>query len=62
MAEVTVYNRWGQVVYHSEKEYNSHPWNGALENSGKTLPVDSYHYVIQMYGTVVSRGIVSIIK
>jgi gliding motility-associated-like protein len=42
---VTVYNRWGNLIYQSEKgNYAGKPWDGTFE--GSALPVASYYYVI----------------
>ncbi len=43
---VTIYNRWGQVVWRSETGY-THPWDG--KSKGNDLPIDSYHYVIDLH-------------
>ena len=44
-AEVKVFNRWGIVIWRSEKGYPQ-PWDG--RSKGKLLPVDSYHYIINL--------------
>jgi gliding motility-associated-like protein len=44
--EVTIYNRWGQMVWKSERGYPV-PWDGKSE--GKMMPVDSYHYIIELH-------------
>ena len=44
--EVTIYNRWGQAVWKSAKGYPV-PWDGKSNGSG--LPIDSYHYVIDLH-------------
>jgi gliding motility-associated-like protein len=44
--EITIYNRWGQTVWKSEKGYPV-PWDG--RSRGKELPVDSYHYIIDLH-------------
>jgi len=41
-AEVNVFNRWGQLVYHSSASIVS--WDGRL--NGKLQPADVYVYVI----------------
>ena len=43
--EVTVYNRWGQAVWKSARGYPV-PWDG--RSKGKAVPVDSYHYFINL--------------
>ena len=45
-AEVIVMNRWGQVVWRSERGYPV-PWDGR-GTDGKILPMDSYHYAIDL--------------
>lgn len=42
--EVTIINRWGNIVYHSVGYTN--PWDGT--RSGKELPVDTYYYIIDL--------------
>lgn len=41
-ATVDVYNRYGQLVFHSEN--NSKTWDGTL--NGKSLPMATYYYII----------------
>jgi gliding motility-associated-like protein len=42
---VRIYNRWGIMVWQSERGYPD-PWDG--RSNGRLLPVDSYHYVIEV--------------
>jgi gliding motility-associated-like protein len=59
-AEVLVYNRWGEQVFHS-KNLSADEWNGT--NKGKLLPTDSYHYVLLLHdGSEPRSGVVSIIR
>ncbi|HQH24393.1 MAG TPA: gliding motility-associated C-terminal domain-containing protein [Bacteroidales bacterium] len=44
-AEVKIFNRWGGTVWKSERGY-PHPWDG--RSNGTPLPVDSYHYIIDL--------------
>jgi len=44
-AEIKVFNRWGGTVWRSEKGY-PHPWDG--RSNGSRLPIDSYHYIIDL--------------
>ncbi|MCA1742162.1 MAG: gliding motility-associated C-terminal domain-containing protein [Bacteroidales bacterium] len=46
-AEVIILNRWGVVVWKSAKGYPE-PWDGRASN-GKLLPMDSYHYAIDLH-------------
>jgi gliding motility-associated-like protein len=46
-AEVIVLNRGGYIVWISEKGYPE-PWDGRAAN-GKELPMDSYHYAIDLH-------------
>jgi len=58
--EVFIYNRWGQLVWRSGKGYPE-PWDG--KSSGKDLPVDSYHYVIDLHnGTKPLIGVITVLK
>jgi gliding motility-associated-like protein len=44
---VVVFNRWGSVVYESEKgKYQQNPWKGDYE--GKPLPVGTYYFIIKV--------------
>lgn len=43
--EITIYNRWGQALWKSERGYPI-PWDG--RSRGEELPVDSYHYIIDL--------------
>ncbi|MFN5149298.1 MAG: gliding motility-associated C-terminal domain-containing protein, partial [Flavobacteriia bacterium] len=59
---VTVYNRWGNMIFQSEKgQYSAKPWDGTFE--GNALPVASYYYVIDFNDDQKGSqtGIVSII-
>lgn len=45
--DVKVFNRWGQVVFTSHGY--AEPWNGGYENNlGKSVPVGTYYYVIEL--------------
>jgi gliding motility-associated-like protein len=58
--EITIYNRWGQALWESEKGYPI-PWDG--RSGGDELPVDSYHYVIDLHnGTRPIIGAITIIR
>lgn len=58
-AEVTVYNRYGQQVYHSEGSLVS--WNGVYQQ--KPLPIGVYVYVIQIKKRQKTlKGTVSIVR
>jgi gliding motility-associated-like protein len=58
--EVTIYNRWGQAVWKSARGYPV-PWDG--RSLGKALPVDSYHYLIELHdGTKPIIGNVTLVR
>ncbi|MFZ2339590.1 MAG: gliding motility-associated C-terminal domain-containing protein [Bacteroidales bacterium] len=58
--EVTVYNRWGQAVWKSVRGYPV-PWDG--RSRGKVMPVDSYHYLIELHdGTRAIIGNVTVVR
>ncbi|UTW67759.1 gliding motility-associated C-terminal domain-containing protein [bacterium SCSIO 12643] len=44
-AQVDVYNRWGELLFHSEDGYTT-PWDGTFE--GEPVPVGTYYYVIDL--------------
>jgi gliding motility-associated-like protein len=43
--EIRIFNRWGETVWRSEKGYPQ-PWDG--RSNGRILPIDSYHYIIDL--------------
>ena len=58
--EITVYNRWGQAVWKSERGYPV-PWDG--KSRGVSLPLDSYHYAIDLHnGSKIFVGTITIVK
>jgi gliding motility-associated-like protein len=59
-AEVFVYNRWGELVFHT-KNLLANDWDGTKD--GKQLPTDSYHYVLHLNnGSAPRSGVISIIR
>ncbi len=44
--EVIIFNRWGETIWRSEKGYPK-PWDG--RSNRKDLPIDSYHYIIDLH-------------
>jgi gliding motility-associated-like protein len=60
-ADVTVFNRWGSVVYQTEQYQND--WPG-ISQSGQPLPVATYYFVIDLKrpGTEVVTGSVTIVR
>jgi gliding motility-associated-like protein len=59
-ATITVFNRWSQTVWKSERGYPI-PWNG--RSRGEELPVDSYHYIIDLHnGLKPIIGAITIIR
>ncbi len=58
--EITIYNRWGQVVWESDHGY-THPWDG--RSNGINLPVDAFHYVIDLHnGSKLIVGAVTLVR
>ncbi|MFK8044475.1 MAG: gliding motility-associated C-terminal domain-containing protein [Crocinitomicaceae bacterium] len=43
--EVSVYNRWGELLFYDNTGYTI-PWDGTY--NGKTLPVGTYYYVVEL--------------
>lgn len=57
---ITIFNRWGEPVWRSERGYPL-PWNG--KNRGQVLPMDSYHYIIDLNnGSEPIIGNITIVK
>jgi gliding motility-associated-like protein len=46
-AIIEIYDRWGELLYR-EKYSKSNAWDGTYK--GKKLPVDSYHFIIDLMG------------
>ncbi len=60
-AEVIILNRWGEMVWKSERGYPQ-PWDGRASD-GRKLPMDSYHYAIDLHnGSKPIVGHVTIIR
>jgi gliding motility-associated-like protein len=61
-AVVQIYNRWGQLIWVSEKGYdtNGNYWNG-YDSHGDKVPVDSYEYLISNDGIIIAKGFISVI-
>ena len=59
-AQIDIYNRWGEAVFHSSKGYTK-PWDGTF--NGRILPIDSYFYIIDLKnGRDAISGDITIIK
>lgn len=54
-ARVSVFNRWGQLVYQATPYSNAFGWNGKQGNS--SLPAATYYYVISIFNNCVSQTI-----
>jgi gliding motility-associated-like protein len=60
LMEVKIFNRWGELLWASEKGYPI-PWDG--RSRGAVLPVDSYHYTIDLHnGSKLIIGHITIVK
>ena len=60
--QVFVYNRWGGLIYQSEKgKYSTKPWDGTY--NGEKMPVASYYFIIDFNDEDFkpAKGIVSIV-
>ncbi len=58
---VEIYNRWGELIFVSENGYVNE-WDGKNMKNGKSLPVDSYHYIIDFGDGRARTGNVTIIR
>jgi gliding motility-associated-like protein len=60
LMEVVIFNRWGETLWRSEKGY-PRPWDGT--SNGTSLPIDSYHYIINLHnGSKPIVGNVTIVR
>ena len=60
---VTIYNRWGNLIYQSQPgKYQSKPWDGT--HNQEPMPVGSYYFIIEFGETFKGNesGIVTIVK
>jgi gliding motility-associated-like protein len=58
--EIKIFNRWGESIWRSAKGYPQ-PWDG--KSNGHVLPIDSYHYIIDLHnGTKPLVGNVTIVR
>ena len=58
--EVTIFNRWGETIWKSGRGYPV-PWDG--RSNGMLLPMDSYHYIINLHnGRKPIIGNITIVK
>jgi len=46
--ELSVYNRWGNLVYHKKSYKND--WDGSAIGKNKKLPIGTYFYVLKIEG------------
>jgi len=59
-AEIKIFNRWGKMIY-SAKNLGENQWDGTYK--GKALPVDSYHYILDLGdGSTPRTGTITIIR
>jgi gliding motility-associated-like protein len=47
-SEVTIFNQWGDVVFHAKPYDNNSPWRG--DYKGQELPVGTYFYIVKLNG------------
>ncbi|MCD4769997.1 MAG: gliding motility-associated C-terminal domain-containing protein, partial [Bacteroidales bacterium] len=59
-AEIKIFSRWGKIIY-SAKNLSENRWDGTFK--GKPLPVDSYHYILDLGdGSTPRTGSITIIR
>ncbi|MCK5692318.1 MAG: gliding motility-associated C-terminal domain-containing protein, partial [Bacteroidales bacterium] len=62
-AVVEIFDRWGTLVWKSEPGY-SNPWDGR-NMKGEEMPMDSYHFVIELNNEIEDdhvTGIITVIR
>lgn len=59
-AEIRIFDRWGASVYYTRNAADE-PWDGTF--NGRALPIDSYHYIINLNnGEQPEMGNVTIVR
>jgi len=59
-AVVKIFNRWGNLIYESEKGYPK-PWDGKFE--GEPVPPGAYYYIIQLgQGLTPKSGSITLVR
>jgi len=59
-AIVEIYTRWGKLIFRSDNGYQD-PWDGTFK--GQELPMDSYHYIIDLgNGSTPIVGSITIVR
>ncbi|MBN1387194.1 MAG: gliding motility-associated C-terminal domain-containing protein, partial [Bacteroidales bacterium] len=59
-AEIKIFNRWGKLIF-SAKNLEDNQWDGTYQ--GRALPVDSYHYILDLGdGSTPRTGTITIIR
>ena len=43
--DVSIYNRWGQLVFESKNNYYLNPWDGT-NTENENLPFGNYYFII----------------
>lgn len=59
-AKLTIFNRWGNVVWESTEPYYSHPWDG--KRHGKDMPVAVYYYILDLGNGDKTAGGVTLLR
>ncbi|WP_373548120.1 Ig-like domain-containing protein [Haliscomenobacter sp.] len=54
--EISITNRWGDLVYQSSGYDNNNPWRGRSKDNGAFLPPGAYYYVVRAYDNGVLIG------
>lgn len=59
--EISVYNKWGQLVYENSEYTNLGGFSGT-DNNGKKLDAGTYYYIIKSEGRKGGTGFIDIIR
>lgn len=54
--DITIVNRWGDLVYENRDYKNEDPWRGTIGRSGTILPEGAYYYHLRTYQNEVLIG------
>jgi len=58
-AAMTIFNRWGNVVYQVD-DYNPETYWDGKNQDGKDVPPDTYYYVLEEEGKAPRKGFVEL--
>ena len=61
-SDLVIFNRWGETVYEASNYTND--WDGTYKTTGKSLPDDTYYYVLKVpnHQNYIYKGAINILN